>query len=105
MVVPATTQTHERAPRLAPTPRWTGWPRRWPEWAPAAAVTCGAVYAIVEATWAVTGTTVPFTPHTPYSPVVQLILAGLAIAAGIACRATRRQLDRPGRTAVGVRSS
>ncbi|MER5929098.1 hypothetical protein [Streptomyces sp. NPDC002054] len=59
------------------------------------------MYAIVEAGWAVTGTTVPFTPHTPYSPVVQLILAGLAIAAGIACRATSRQLDRPGRLAVG----
>ncbi|MFI1284287.1 hypothetical protein ACH4U5_26660 [Streptomyces sp. NPDC020858] len=64
-------------------------------------MTCGAVYAVVEATWTVTGTTVPFTPHTPYSPVVQLILAGLSVAAGLACLATRRQLDRPGRTAVG----
>lgn len=101
MAVPATTQTHEGTPPLAPTPRWTGWARRWPEWVPAAAVTCGAVYAVVEATWAMTRSAVPFTLHTSYSPVVQLILVGLAIAAGIACRATRRQLERPCRIAVG----
>ncbi|MFB7358025.1 hypothetical protein [Streptomyces gardneri] len=64
-------------------------------------MTCGAAYAVVEATWAVTGTAVPFTPHIRYSPAVQLILAGLAVAAGVACRATGRQLGRPGRTAVG----
>ncbi|MBO0513875.1 hypothetical protein J0695_19030 [Streptomyces beijiangensis] len=59
------------------------------------------MYAVVEVSWAATGITVPFTPHTSYSPVVQLILAALAIAACVACRATGRQLDRPGRMAVG----
>ncbi|WP_209439757.1 hypothetical protein [Streptomyces flavochromogenes] len=59
------------------------------------------MYAIVEATWAVTGTTVPFTLHTPYSPIAQLILAGLAIAAGVACWATRRRVAQPGRIAIG----
>ncbi|MFH8561383.1 hypothetical protein [Streptomyces sp. NPDC017988] len=101
VAAPEATQTREGTPRLARTPLWAGWPRRWPEWAPAAAASCGAAYAVTEATWAVTGTTVPFTPHTPYAPMVQLTLAGLALAAGVACLATRRrQLDRPGRTAV-----
>ncbi|MFD8883116.1 hypothetical protein ACFV0H_11380 [Streptomyces erythrochromogenes] len=55
---------------------------------------------MVEATWAVTGTTVPFTLHTAHSPLAQLILAGLAVAAGVACRATVRPLGQPARTAV-----
>ncbi|MEU3459398.1 hypothetical protein ABZ721_05500 [Streptomyces sp. NPDC006733] len=62
---------------------------------------CSAVYAAVEVAWAAAGTTVPFTAHLPYPPAVQLALAGLAVTAGVACRATRRRWRRPGRVAVG----
>ncbi|MEU7075896.1 hypothetical protein AB0B30_37780 [Streptomyces narbonensis] len=96
MATPDTTQTRRASSSPAPA-------RRWPEWAPAAAAASGAVYAAVEVTWAVTGTTVPFTPHIRYAPAFQLLLAGLAVAAAVACRHTTGR--RPGgadRTAVGA---
>ncbi|MGW2271192.1 hypothetical protein [Streptomyces yangpuensis] len=86
MAVPGTTRTREGVPGL--------------DRAPGVAVMCAAVYALVETAWAVTGTTVPLTARTAYPPAVQLVLAGLAVAAGPACRATRRPLARAGRAAV-----
>ncbi|MFG2335168.1 hypothetical protein [Streptomyces yangpuensis] len=86
MAVPGTTPAHEGDPGLGR--------------APGVAVACAAVYAVVESAWAATGTTVPFAAHTPCPPAVQLALAVLAVAAGLACRATGRPLARRGRTAV-----
>ncbi|MFJ2897382.1 hypothetical protein ACIO87_21155 [Streptomyces sp. NPDC087218] len=55
------------------------------------------VYAAVETTWAVTGSTVPLTPHTPYSPTAQLALAALALVAGAVCRVAGWPPERSGR--------
>ncbi|MEU4703092.1 hypothetical protein [Nonomuraea dietziae] len=76
------------------------WAQSWPRWAPSAAAVWGALYATVQLTWAVTGTTVPWTPGTPYAPVAQLLLALLAVVAAAACLATARPLTRAGATAV-----
>ncbi|GAA2353428.1 hypothetical protein GCM10010404_01440 [Nonomuraea africana] len=76
------------------------WTRTWPSWAPSAAAVWGVLYATVQLTWAVTGTTVPWTPSRPYSPVAQLLLALLAVVAAGACLAGARPLSRPARTAV-----
>ncbi|MFI6587392.1 hypothetical protein [Embleya sp. NPDC050493] len=59
------------------------------------------MYAAVQATWAVTATTVPWTRHTAYAPLAQWLLAGLAVAAGAAALGTRRPLRRWGRRVVG----
>ncbi|WP_187438415.1 hypothetical protein [Streptomyces sp. sk2.1] len=74
--------------------------RRWPEWVPAAAVASSVVYAAVETTWAVTGSTVPFARHTPYSPTAQLVLAALALVAGAVCRVAGKPPGRWGRRVV-----
>ncbi|MFE1832300.1 hypothetical protein [Streptomyces yangpuensis] len=93
MAVPGTTSAHEGVPGAHEGVPGLGR-------APGIAAACAALYAVVEIAWAVTGTTVPFAAHTPCPPAVQLALAALAVAAGLACRATGRPLARPGRTAV-----
>ncbi|UQX04647.1 hypothetical protein [Streptomyces sp. RerS4] len=60
------------------------------------------LYAAVEVTWAVTGTTVPWKEHSAYAPGVQLFLAALALLAGGACLAGTRTLARLGRVAVAT---
>jgi D-alanyl-D-alanine dipeptidase len=66
------------------------WTRRWPEWAPAAAGVWGVLYAAVEVTWAVAEVDVPWSPDASYPPATQLLLAALAVAAGLVSLATRR---------------
>lgn len=78
------------------------WWRRWPVWAPVAAASWGVLYAAVEVTWAVTGTTVQWKEHAAYAPGVQLFLAALALLAGGACLASTRTLAKPGRVAVAT---
>lgn len=78
------------------------WSRRWPAWAPMAAVLWSVLYAAVEVTWASAGITVPWKEHAAYAPAVQLLLAALAILAGGACLASTRALARPGRAAVAT---
>ncbi|MER7340879.1 hypothetical protein ABT403_23915 [Streptomyces sp. NPDC000075] len=58
------------------------------------------LYAVVEITWAAAGSTVPWRAHAAYPPVVQLLLAALALLAGGACPATIRTPAGPGRAAV-----
>ncbi|WP_224278025.1 hypothetical protein [Streptomyces sp. LS1784] len=60
------------------------------------------LYAAVEVTWAVTGTTVQWKEHASYAPGVQLFLAALALLAGGACLAGTRTLTRPGRVVVAT---
>ncbi|MEV4621086.1 hypothetical protein AB0J74_20550 [Asanoa sp. NPDC049573] len=43
---------------------------------------------------------VPWSPHISYHPVVQLLLAGVALLGGAASVATRRRFGRPGRLVV-----
>ncbi|MFI9004675.1 hypothetical protein [Streptomyces sp. NPDC053541] len=62
----------------------------------------GALYAAVEVTWAVTGTTVQWKEHSAYAPGVQLFLAALAFLAGGACLASTRTLAGLGRVAVAA---
>jgi hypothetical protein len=52
--------------------------------------------------WASAGTTVPWKEHSSYAPVVQLVLAALAVLAGGACLASTRTLARPGRAVVAT---
>ncbi|MER6366365.1 hypothetical protein [Kitasatospora sp. NPDC001527] len=67
-----------------------------------AAASWGASYAAVEATWAVTGTTVQWKEHSAYAPGVQLFLAALALLAAGACLAGTRTLAKAGRVAVAT---
>ncbi|MGZ9935551.1 hypothetical protein ACXNSR_37385 [Streptomyces sp. NC-S4] len=60
------------------------------------------LYAAVEVTWAVTGTTVQWKEHAAYAPGVQLFLAALALLAGGACLASTRTLAKLGRVAVAT---
>ncbi|MFI6151512.1 hypothetical protein ACIBCA_02310 [Kitasatospora sp. NPDC051170] len=60
------------------------------------------LYAAVEITWAVTGTTVPWKDHSAYASGVQLFLATLALLVGGACLAGTRALSRLGRAAVAT---
>ncbi|MFJ2193861.1 hypothetical protein ACIOJE_38935 [Kitasatospora sp. NPDC087861] len=67
-----------------------------------AAASWGVLYAAVEVTWAVTGTTVQWKEHSAYAPGVQLFLAALALLAGGACLAGTRTLADLGRVAVAT---
>ncbi|WP_369142118.1 hypothetical protein [Streptomyces sp. R44] len=60
------------------------------------------LYAAVEVTWAVTGTTVPWKEHSAYAPGVQLFLAALALLAGVACLGSTRTLAKLGQVAVAT---
>ncbi|GGU75880.1 hypothetical protein GCM10010211_47280 [Streptomyces albospinus] len=71
-------------------------------WAPVAAASWGVLYAAVEVTWAVTGTTVQWKEHSAYAPRVQLFLAALALLAGGACLASTRTLAKLGRVVVAT---
>ncbi|MBN6051931.1 hypothetical protein JYK22_08280, partial [Nonomuraea sp. RK-328] len=78
-------------------------PAPGPAWVARAAVAWGVLYAAVQATFAVTLTTVPLTPHVAYPPAVLLLLAALAAVAGGACAAAvARPLRHGGRTAAAV---
>ncbi|WP_369776655.1 hypothetical protein [Streptomyces sp. R33] len=60
------------------------------------------LYAAVEVTWAVTGTTVLWKEHSAYAPGVQFFLAALALLAGGACLASTRTLAKLGRVVVAT---
>lgn len=84
------------APSL-PTPIAEPAPRAW---APAAAV-AAAVYAVVQVTWAATGTAVPWKAHSAHPAAVQYALALVALLAGTAaCLAPRTR--RAPRAVAGV---
>ncbi|MFC8419571.1 hypothetical protein ACFUN7_01510 [Streptomyces sp. NPDC057236] len=90
MPIPLNTSTDSGT---APPPEdagWLVWARRWPRWAPYAAAVWGGAYAVVQAVWAVTSTTVPLTPDDSYTSATQGLLASVGVvAAGAGLAATR----------------
>lgn len=85
-----------RPPAAAPESRR----RRWPSRVPRAAALWGLLCALVQAGWAVTGTTVPWRPDSPYPTGLQLCYAALALLAAGAAAAVSRPLAPGGRSAV-----
>jgi len=57
---------------------------RWPSWAPRAAAGWSVVYAAVQLSWAISGTPLMVGPKFAVPPLVQYLLAVLALAAGAA---------------------
>ncbi|GAA3132415.1 hypothetical protein [Streptosporangium carneum] len=60
------------------------------------------LYATVQIAWLATGTVLPLGPGHAFPPVVQVVLAALAVLAAGACPASTRVRGGLGRTAVGV---
>lgn len=102
MTVPMSTPTLDGPGAPPRASRWTDGARRWPAWAPSAAVGWAVVFASVQLVWAATGVTVPWSPRVDYAPPAQLLLALLALLAGAACWATTLELRRRGRAGVAA---
>lgn len=102
VAVPTKLQTHTGSSPPLQDAGWAVWSRRWPTWAPHAAAVWGVLFAVVQVTWAASGTTVPWSPDVAYAPTVQLLLSAIAVLAAGSCLATTRTLARRGRVVVAA---